>query len=212
MNKVLITHSYFYKFDPKQWRFKQPYPPLGTLIAAAVVRELGFEVSLFDTNLKDGPEQFKEALRRNPAKYVVIYDDGFNYLTKMCLTNMREAAFEMAKTAKKQGSTVIVCSSDATDHYEKYFPHGVDYVVRGEGEETLQELLTGLETSADLSAIHGLAFKKSSETAITPSRKVLKNLDKLPLPAWDLVDIEPYRAIWKRHHGCFSLNIATTQS
>jgi anaerobic magnesium-protoporphyrin IX monomethyl ester cyclase len=211
MSKALITHSYFYKFDPKQWRFKQPYPPLGTLIAAAVVRELGFEVSLFDTNLKNGPEEFKETLLRTPAKYVVIYDDGFNYLTKMCLTNMREAAFEMAKTAKKQGCIVIVCSSDATDHYEKYFPHGVDFVVRGEGEETLKELLTALEMRAGVSAIPGLVFKKLSETVTTSSRKVLKNLDNLPLPAWDLVDIRPYRAIWKKHHGYFSLNIATTR-
>jgi anaerobic magnesium-protoporphyrin IX monomethyl ester cyclase len=40
---------------------------------------------------------------------------------------------------------------------------------------------------------------------------VLKNLDALPLPAWDLIDIEPYRKIWKRHHGYFSLNLATTR-
>src|SRR5687768_14074974 len=161
MNKVLITHSYFYKFDPKQWRFKQPYPPLGTLQAAAVIREVGFEISLFDTNLIDGPEQFEETFKLYPAKYVVIYDDGFNYLTKMCLTNMREAAFTMAKIAKKQGCQVIVCSSDAADHYEKYFPHGVDFVVRGEGEETLKELLIALEKRQDLSAIPGLAFKNT---------------------------------------------------
>src|SRR5688500_7136608 len=112
MSKVLVTHSYFYKFDPKQWRFKQPYPPLGTLIAASLIRQLNFDVSLFDTNLKDSPLEFQEALRRFPARYVVIYDDGFNYLTKMCLTNMREAAFSMAATAKRHGCTVIVCSSD----------------------------------------------------------------------------------------------------
>ena len=211
MNKVLVTHSYFYKYDPKQWRFKQPYPPLGTLQAAAVVRSAGFAVSVFDTNLADGPDEFGKALRRCPARYVVIYDDGFNYLTKMCLTNMREAAFKMANAAKNDGRTVIVCSSDATDHYEKYFPHGVDFVVTGEGEETLKDLLLALEDRADPSSIAGLAFKKQGATVVTPPRKVLKDLDSLPLPAWDLVDLQPYRAIWKKNHGYFSLNIATTR-
>ncbi|MEX2231739.1 MAG: radical SAM protein [Cyclobacteriaceae bacterium] len=211
MNKVLITHSYFYKFDPKQWRFKQPYPPLGTLQAAAVIRELEFEISLFDTNLMDGPEQFQDTLKRYPAKYVVIYDDGFNYLTKMCLTNMREAAFTMANMAKRQGCVVIVCSSDATDHYEKYFPYGVDIVVRGEGEQTLKELLPALENRQDLSAIPGVAFKKMGQTLVTPPRKVMKDLDSLPLPAWDLLDIQPYKTLWKKHHGYFSLNVATTR-
>lgn len=211
MTKVLVTHSYFYSFDPKQWRFKQPYPPLGTLLAAAVIRQMGFEVSFFDTNLRPGPAEFHDVIHRFPARYVVIYDDGFNYLTKMCLTNMREAAFDMAKTAKKHGCTVIVSSSDATDHYEKYFPHGVDFVVRGEGEVTLSELLSALEKRSDPSAIPGLAFKKEGKTYLTSPRKVMKQLDELPMPAWDLLDITPYEAIWRKHHGYFSLNIATTR-
>src|SRR5688572_7427910 len=115
MSNVLFTHSYFYKFDSKQWKFKQPYPPLGTLIAAAVVREAGFNVSLFDTNLQESTDQLITLIRNHQAKYLVIYDDGFNYLTKMCLTTMREAAFEMARKAKKMGCTVIVSGSDAAD-------------------------------------------------------------------------------------------------
>ena len=198
MSSVLITHSYYYKFDRKQWRFKQPYPPLGTLLAAAVVREAGFEVSLFDTNLMNGPSQFAERIHSAPVKYVIIYDDGFNYLTKMCLTNMREAAFQMATMAKEQGSIVIVCSSDASDQYEKYFPNGVDYVIRGEGEETLSELLTALEKGFDRSTIKGLAYKCEDNTVVTEARNVMKDLDSLPFPAWDLVDVESYRRTWKK--------------
>jgi radical SAM superfamily enzyme YgiQ (UPF0313 family) len=211
MTNVLFTHSYFYRFDAKQWRFKQPYPPLGTILAAAVIRESGFVVGLFDTNLTKGTSGLRPSIQQHQAKYVIIYDDGFNYLTKMCLTNMREAAFEMAKVAKKQGCVVIICSSDASDHYEKYFPHGVDYVVRGEGEETLKQLLHALENRTDPGKVQGLAFKKSGQTVLTTPRPVMKDLDKLPLPAWDLVDIPSYRALWKKYHGYFSLNIATTR-
>jgi anaerobic magnesium-protoporphyrin IX monomethyl ester cyclase len=212
MSKVLFTHSYFYRFDPKQWRFKQPYPPLGTIQAAAIIRQSGFEVSLFDTNLKEGPEELESIIEALKPAFVIIYDDGFNYLTKMCLTNMREAAFRMAEMAKKMGCTVIVCTSDATDQYEKYFPHGVDFVVRGEGELTLKELLLMLnENTADLARLPGLVFKKNGQTVVTPSRPVIRDLDALPFPAWDLVDIGSYKMIWKKYHGYFSLNIATTR-
>jgi anaerobic magnesium-protoporphyrin IX monomethyl ester cyclase len=210
-SSVLFTHSYFYKLDPKQWRFKQPYPPLATLLAAAVIRDSGFSVSLFDTGLKDSPSEIISAIRNNKPEYLVIYDDGFNYLTKMCLTNMREAAFMMAKIGKRFGCTVIVSSSDSTDHYEKYFQHGVDYVIRGEGEETLKNLLSALKTRKAVTDLQGIVYKRGIETIVTPGRPVMRELDHLPLPAWDLVDLEPYRKIWLKHHGYFSLNLATTR-
>jgi anaerobic magnesium-protoporphyrin IX monomethyl ester cyclase len=84
-------------------------------------------------------------------------------------------------------------------------------VIRGEGEETLKELLEMLEKRGDISLVHGIAYKKSGQTVLSPSRIVLRELDQLPLPAWDLVDIEQYRKIWNKHHGYFSLNIATTR-
>lgn len=211
MSSILFTHSYFYRLDPKQWRFRQPYPPLGTIQAAAVAREAGYRVSLFDNNLKAGSGEFEDHLRTHPADYVVIYDDGFNYLTKMCLTNMREAAFQMCKAATRFGCTVIVCSSDAHDHYEKYLAHGADYVIRGEGEETLIELVRTLEIRGDRAAVRGLAFRMSGKTIVNAPRPVIRTLDTLPMPAWDLVDAAAYRRIWTRHHGYFSLNIATTR-
>ncbi|GHN00390.1 Mg-protoporphyrin IX monomethyl ester oxidative cyclase [Cytophagales bacterium WSM2-2] len=211
MNRVLVTHSYFYPLDRKQWAFKQPYPPLGSLLAASVIRQAGFETKFFDTGLKEGPLSIQNELTGFHPKYFVVYDDGFNYLTKMCLTVMREAAFEMTRLAKKQNALVIICSSDSSDHYEKYLSHGADYIVRGEGEETLKELLMNLEAGAMLQSIKGIVYRENGKTIVTPSRSVLKNLDELPLPAWDLIDIAPYRDIWKRHHGYFSLNMATTR-
>jgi len=211
MNSVLFTHSYFYKLDPKQWSFKQPYPPLGMLQAAAVIRNEEYEVSAFDVGLQDGPDAITPIIKKTQPKYFIIYDDGFNYLTKMCLTVMREAAFAMSSMAKQQGSIVIISSSDSTDHYDKYFEHGADYVVRGEGEETLKELLSVLDQGKNPSSIAGLAFRSDDGTMITPSRPVLRDLDALPLPAWDLIDLNPYQSLWGTHQGYFSLNIATTR-
>ena len=212
MKKILFTHSYFYRFDPKQWDTKQPYPPLGTIYAASVMRESGYEVSLFDTALIDSPEKIIPVIDKEKPSYLVIYDDGFNYLTKMCLTNMREAAFRMAEIAKEKNITVIMSSSDAADHYEKYLDHGVDFVVIGEGEITLRELIKSLdEGSEQLTDIDGLAYKVNDKIIRTSARQIIKELDTFPLPAWDLIDIPSYKKIWIENHGYFSLNMATTR-
>lgn len=211
MTKVLIANAYFYKLDRKQWRFKQPYPPLGTLLSASVLLEKKFDVSFFDTNLRSGPREIVSTINEIRPTYFVLYDDGFNYLTKMCLTVMREAAFTMIREAKKMNCKVIVSSSDATDHYEKYFDQGADYVIRGEGEETLADLLTMLEKKEKPSTVFGIAYREHNKVVVTAPRAVIRDLDALPLPAWDLADIDTYRKIWKKHHGYFSLNLATTR-
>ncbi len=212
MKNILFTHSYFYRFDPKQWDTKQPYPPLGTIYAASVMREAGYNVSLFDTALIDSPEKIIPFIEKEKPDYLAIYDDGFNYLTKMCLTNMREAAFRMAETAKQKGITVIASSSDAADHYEKYLSHGVDFVIIGEGEITLKELINAIEKGeSDFTKIEGLAFKEKAEIIKTSARQIVKELDSFPMPAWDLIDIASYKKIWMENHSFFSLNIATTR-
>jgi anaerobic magnesium-protoporphyrin IX monomethyl ester cyclase len=210
-NNILFTHSYFLRFDPKQWALGQPYPPLGTLYAASLMRQNGYKVSLFDTMFAFGPEEADAEIEKNSPDFFVIYDDGFNYLTKMCLTNMRQAAFSMCKLAKEKGCKVIVSSSDSTDRYDEYLHEGADFVIIGEGEHTLLDLIGALKNGADYSVIQGLAYIKNNEAIKTPGRQVLKDLDSLPLPAWNLVDIQPYRKSWLKHAGYFSLNMSTTR-
>ena len=212
MSKILFSHSYFMRFDPKQWATGQPYPPLGTLYAAALMRKHGHSISFLDTMFAYGPEEVIIPLQENDPDYFVVYDDGFNYLTKMCLTNMREAAFEMMKFARQKGCRIIVASSDATDHYEQYLEEGADFVILGEAEQTLVSLVHALdEKQADLLSIPGLAFRQKDAVIKTGKRALMKDLDELPFPAWDLVDIPAYRKTWLKHRGYFSLNMATTR-
>jgi len=212
MSKILFTHSYFYRFDPKQWKSKQPYPPLGTLYGAAYLRSKGYEVSLFDTNLKKSPDEIVRVLKEEKPKFLVIFDDGFNYLTKMCLTNMREAAFRLTELAKDAGCTVIVSNSDSTDHYAMYLAKGADYIILGEAEITLGDLIDNLEEgNGELQNVQGLVYISNQKTINTGRRDILMELDSIPSPAWDLVDINSYKNIWLKNHGFFSLNIATTR-
>lgn len=212
MKNILFTHSYFLRFDPKQWQLGQPYAPLGTIYAAALMRQNNYTVSFFDTMFVSDPEEVIAALNQNKPDFFVVYDDGFNYLTKMCLTNMREAAFSMCKIAKAKGCTVIVSSSDSTDRYDQYLEEGADFVIIGEAEHTLLELTNHIENGlTDYEEIKGLAYIKDGKIVKTPARQVLKELDSLPLPAWDLVNIDLYRQTWLKHAGYFSMNMSTTR-
>jgi anaerobic magnesium-protoporphyrin IX monomethyl ester cyclase len=205
---VLFTHSYFLRFDPKEYRAMAPYPPLGTLYAASIARRLGYSVVLFDSMIARSESDIIPLLREHRPKIVVIYDDDFNYLTKMCLTRMRDAAFLLSQYAHQAGCTVIVHGSDPTDHLDAYFEHGADYVVCGEGERTLGELLGALlEGAGDAHTVRGIAFRTGGVVQRTPAREVMKELDLYPLPAWDLIDAERYRSLWHRHHGYFSVNM-----
>ncbi len=211
MSNILFSHSYYYQLDPKQWKNKMPFPPLGTLYAASLLRNNGYTVSLFDTNLIKSPVTILPIIKKTSPKYLVIYDDGFNYLTKMCLTNMRNACFEMIQIGKKENCIVIVSSSDATDHYKEYLDKGADFIIQGEGEITLLELINAIENNQLVEQLSGIVYKNNTEIQVNSKRTVLVNLDELPLPAWDLVNMESYQSIWKQSKSEFTLNIATTR-
>jgi radical SAM superfamily enzyme YgiQ (UPF0313 family) len=209
--KVLFTHSYFLSLDPKQEETQTPYAPLATLYAAAYVRDKGYDVSLFDVQFCKSPLEIEPKMKSFAPDVLVIYDDGFNYLTKMCLTNMRKAAWQMQQLAKKYGCRVIVSSSDASDHEEEYLANGADYIIIGEAEQALLELLDSIKNTANTAEILGIAYSENGKVKRTASRTVLRDLDVLPKPAWDLLDIGPYKDTWTNRHGYFSINLVTTR-
>lgn len=208
MTQVLFGQSYYLRFDPKLWRAMQPYPPLGTLYAASYIREKGYDVALFDAMLAESEQEWAQALDEHMPQYAVIYEDNFNYLSKMCLSRMREAAFIMIRMAKERGCVVILCGADVTDHYDQYLERGADYCILGEGEETLAELLSQLSAGKDARDVIGQASRFTLRASKRPD---IKNIDALPFPAWDLVDVQKYKKLWLERHGYFSMNMVTTR-
>ena len=69
MTGILLAHSYFLRLDPKQWEKMRPYPPLGTLYAAEVLRNVGHEVALFDAMLAEGEHEFAEGESVSGARH-----------------------------------------------------------------------------------------------------------------------------------------------
>jgi radical SAM superfamily enzyme YgiQ (UPF0313 family) len=215
VSEVLLGHSYFLHLDPKSQQAWQPYPPLGTLYAAALLRNAGYEVAVFDAILAESTTEWEQMVERERPTYAVLFEDNFNYLSKMCLLRMRQAAFTMLGIAKARGCTTVVCGSDAADYAWEYIERGADFVLVGEGDGTLIELVNHLagRTSKPLDEIAGLAYRDGAgaELVRTQPRPLLRALDALPFPARDLVDVSRYREIWQQHHGYFSLNVATSR-
>ena len=215
-SRVLFAHGHLLRFDRKQYAIGKPYPPLATITAAAHLRAQGHDVALFDPMLDDDVSGFAGALGRARPTLVVIYDDVFNWFTKMCLGRMRDAALTMTRLARAAGAKVIVSGHDAADAPDVYLAAGADYVIVGEGELTLGELAARLDATPPgvapkVDDIAGLVFRQLGMQRKSGPRALLKNLDELPLPAWDLVEIERYRAFWRHRHGYFSLNVNTTR-
>lgn len=104
------------------------------------------------------------------------------------LTSTIPRVYEVAKWYKSQGITTLVGGQHFVgDNIQEALDNGADYVVVGEGEETIIELLNALASKGDVSAIHGIAFRKDGKTVQTPERPPIHDLEALPLPDFSLV-------------------------
>lgn len=209
---ILFSHSFFLSQDPKQREKMKPYAPLSTLLTAALARRSGRAVDLFDATFADGPADFTRALDAARPSIVVLMEDNFNFLTKMCTSVRRESALAMIRAASARGCRVAVAGPDACDHPAPYLAAGADVIVLGEGEAAVLETIEAWERGETLDAVAGLILPASGGgTRATPTRRALDDLDQLPPPAWDLVDVAAYRDAWTTAHGHFSWNMATSR-
>jgi anaerobic magnesium-protoporphyrin IX monomethyl ester cyclase len=214
MADVLLTHSYHLAYDRKQLRKMEPYPPLGTLYAAALLRAEGLSVTVFDAMLQPAEEGLRAAIRTHRPKIVAIYEDDFNFLTKMCLTRMRELAWDMVAIAREAGARVVVHGSDATDHAAEFLRRGANCVLEGEAEFTLLHVVRALmagQSPCNIPGVKTLVRKGEREIVETCAGKRSRRASMLPLPARDLIDLSPYRKAWKAAHGWFSLNLIASR-
>lgn len=217
MLRIQVSHSYFLRYDRKQWERGKPYPPLATLQVASLLRDEGHTVSLFDAMLAEGVEDYGAALVAQAPQLVVLYEDNFNYLTKMCLSRMREAACRMIGEARAYGARVVVAGSDASDHPEVFLDAGAEAVLVGEGIEALAEMVARLErdpcvaTGEWTQGLSGVATLAAGKAQLIRIGAQPPNPRLGGHPAWDLVDMARYRTSWQERHGYFSLNMAASR-
>jgi anaerobic magnesium-protoporphyrin IX monomethyl ester cyclase len=217
MLSILVGHSYFLAFDQKQLERAKPYPPLATLQTAAALRRAGHRVAVFDAMLADGPAEFERQLRDFQPDLVVLYEDNFNFLSKMCLGRMREAACCMIAAADRAGARVFVAGSDASDRPRAYLDAGADAVLLGEGLESLYQLTERADaaptrdTAALVDGLGGIAFANGGELCLSAGARPVASSRHPDAPAFDLIDLERYRRVWRAAHGYFSLNMSASR-
>src|SRR6476660_2454472 len=142
---IMLTHANHLYSDRKQVRKMQPYPPLQTLIAAALLRRDGHRVVFFDCTFD---RDFISTMDVHQPDVVAVCEDNFNFLTKMCLLENRELAFAIAAASRERGIRAIVNSSDSTNNPQAYLAAGFDCVILGELERTLAEVCCEPHSSA----------------------------------------------------------------
>ena len=212
--KILLTHTNILPDDPKQRRKMKPYPPLATIQAAAILRSQGFDVDLYDTTFIENQHEFNKILEDSKPDALVVFEDYFNFIIKMCLSQMRQVTQAMCRKAQDAGITTIVASPDTTDNPLKYLENGADYVLIGEPDRTVLEICRVLASGKSPLQIKvkGIAgILPDNKMQVTESRTVFHNVDMLPMPAWDLINVEQYRRAWLENHGFFSLNTVSSK-
>jgi radical SAM superfamily enzyme YgiQ (UPF0313 family) len=104
------------------------------------------------------------------------------------LTSTIPRLFEIAKFYKKEG---VVTIAGGQHFVQETIPEaldaGIEYVVLGEAEETIKELLHALRNNQDVDTIKGIAYLKDGKCVFTKKREHLLDFDKLPLPDFSLV-------------------------
>jgi anaerobic magnesium-protoporphyrin IX monomethyl ester cyclase len=130
----------------------------------------------------------------------------------MCTTERRESAVAMIALAAARGCRIAVNGPDAADNPAIYLCAGADAIVLGEGEAGMLEVANlWAEASGELSNIAGLILPGAGQAQPTRPRRPQQDLDWLPHPAWNLIDVGAYRAAWIEAHGEFSWNMATSR-
>lgn len=209
MPDLLLSNSYFLDLDEHEKTIMKPYAPLGPMSLSSYLKSKGADVHLHDTTFTDLAD-YRATVERLKPRVVGISSN--------CIS--RFTACEMAGIAKRAGVGLVVAGGpDPVSYADTYFGAGVDVVAVGEGEETLEELLAVCSGRDDLSVltetdalsdVAGLIYRRGDgETVTTASRAKIKDLDALPFPDRESIDLEPYMRTWKTHHGYSSLSFIT---
>jgi anaerobic magnesium-protoporphyrin IX monomethyl ester cyclase len=199
--KVLLTHGYFLADDAKEQQIMRPYPPLGILYIAAYLDKHGIPNDVYDTTFST-KEKFRTFILTQQPELVGIYT---NLMTKL---NVLEA-IHFIKVNLPQ-TTIVLGGPDVRYNAENYLREGADLIAMGEGEATMLEVVQHFKTSAaDFSNIAGIAFLQHGIYTETPEREKIKDLDDLPSPAREKIDLRQYLDAWKNHHGKNAVSVST---
>lgn len=155
---------------------KVDLPPLGLAYIASILRDRGFGVRILDMNVSTGLEK---ALEEADVVGISSYTQNYPW------------AVEILETAKSYQKVVAAGGVHATFRFGEALKHGFDFVVRGEGEYSFTEAVSRLSAKKSLTGVKGIALLREGRVIDGGFWRV-ENLDELPLPARDLLELDRY--------------------
>lgn len=200
--KVLLTHGYFLVEDAVEQQIMKPYPPLGLLYISAYLNQHQVSHHVFDTTF-ESETKWWEFIETKKPDLIAFY---VNLMTKVKVISLIQ---KLKNHPEFKEVSIVLGGPDITYNQAKYLQAGADYLVIGEGEETLKELIEALKHKKNLSEIEGLAYLINGELVTNKSRMRMKEMDDLPLPNRAAVPIPKYLHTWKKAHGKSALNVST---
>src|SRR5277367_1272982 len=203
MAELLLAHGYFLYEDPKELQILKPYAPLGILYLCSHLRKQGFDVEVFDTTFSSRELLFRH-LRIETPSILGIYA---NLMT-------RKNVVEILSVAREAGWRTIVGGPEPGAYAFEYLRSGADFVVFGEGEVTMEDLMQGLRSGArdSFAKISGIAYLDvDGNMRQTAPRTQIADLDHQPWPARDAIDIRRYVRTWRDAHGKGSVSFITAR-
>jgi radical SAM superfamily enzyme YgiQ (UPF0313 family) len=198
---ILFTHGYFLHEDPKEQVIMKPYPPLGMLYLAAWLDRHGVENEVFDTTFSNKTALFAYLQEHRP-RIVALYT---NLMTKRNIVGIMQFVRD-----ELPGTTIVVGGPDIAHNIEGYLDAGAHILVIGEGEQTMLEIARANNDSAALIHIPGIAFLlPDGSVHKSIAREKLRDIDELPLPAREKIDLNAYLQAWKQAHGHNAISVST---
>lgn len=159
-------------------------PPLGLMYIAAVLEKAGYTVQLYDADPEYHDAIIKEIKTFKPDLI------GLSFLTVGY-----QKAFNLMKQLKKELPDVTYCSGGVhttVKPIETMNEFGVDFIIVGEGEDTIVEVCEKLERKESLTGVKGVMYRENGEITDNGRRELIKDLDTIPFPARHLIDMGPY--------------------
>ena len=200
---VLLAHGYFLTEDEKEQQIMRPYPPLGLMYVSAWLAREGRRVELFDSTLRTREELYAR-LRQAPPSVLGLYT---NLIT-------RPSVLAITAEARRLGWRVVLGGPESANYPAEYLAAGADAIVVGEGEVTLAALLPMLAQRGphDLDGLAGVIFARADGALVeNAARDQIGDLDALPWPDRQAIDMRAYMDIWRTHHGASSVTMITAR-
>jgi radical SAM superfamily enzyme YgiQ (UPF0313 family) len=198
---ILFTHAYYLSDDPKEQKIMKPYPPLGLLYVSAYLKSKNIDNAVFDTTFSSQAAQLDYILEKQP-KIICIYT---NFMTKIEVIKL----IKILQTERYNFPKIVLGGPDVTYNVDNYLKAGADFLIIGEGEETTFELYNAIMSNGNLQQVNGIAFIEDNQIIQTQARTKFKELDELPLPNREAINMQNYLATWKNNHGKSSMTIST---